>query len=328
MTVTATTTARTTGAGAASPMTLSEDSIKDYLRRIGGTALLTAADEYALGERIEAGVLARQRLAESDCAGTELSAHQRRELLRASADGQRAKDHMVRANLRLVVSIAKRYPPATGMSMLDLVQEGTLGLMHAIDKFEHRRGFKLSTYATWWIKQAIGRALSERGRAVRLPSHVAEILNRVLRTERALSQRLGRAVTAQELAAELDLPVAQVRDLLGHAREPISLHTPIGEDDNADLGSLLPDPGPDPAAVATDGALGGELRRVLAGLPEREAQVIVLRYGLDGDAEPRTLEEVGRIFGVSRERVRQIEAKALGKLRQPARARALEGMLG
>lgn len=327
--MTVTTAARTTaGSPDTGRMTLSEDSIRDYLRRIGGTPLLTAADEYALGERIEAGVLARQRLDEADSAGTEFSAAERRELLRAITGGQQAKDHMVRANLRLVVSIAKRYPPATGMSMLDLVQEGTLGLMHAIDKFEHRRGLKLSTYATWWIKQSIGRALGERGRAVRLPSHVVEVLNRVLRTERALSQRLGRAATAEELAAELELPVTQVRELLGHAREPISLHTPIGEDDNADLGSLLADPGPDPAVAVTDGALGGQLRRVLAGLPEREAQVIALRYGLDGDAEPRTLEEVGRIFGVSRERVRQIEAKAMQKLRQPARTRALEGMLG
>ena len=308
-------------------MNLSDDATKDYLRRIGGTALLTAADEYALGARIEAGVLARQRLDEAASAGSEFDATERRELRGAVADGLRAKDHMVRANLRLVVSIAKRYPTPTGISMLDLVQEGTLGLMHAVDKFDHRRGLKLSTYATWWIKQSIGRALGEQSHTIRLPAHVVEVLNRVLRTQRALAQRLGRDATIEELAAEVELTVEQVRTTLRHAREPISLHTPIGEDgDGGELGGLIADPAPDPSVLVTDGALRGQLVRVLSTLPEREAQVIALRFGLDG-TQARTLEEVGRLFGVSRERVRQIEAKAMQKLRQPTRVRVLEGML-
>lgn len=308
-------------------MNLSEDAVKDYLRQIGGTALLTAADEYTLGARIEAGVLARQRLAEAASAGIEFDAAARRELQCTVADGLRAKDHMVRANLRLVVSIAKRYPTPTGISMLDLVQEGTVGLMHAVDKFDHRRGLKLSTYATWWIKQSIGRALGEQSHTIRLPAHVVEVLNRVLRTRRALSQRLGREASIEELAAEVELTVEQVRTTLGRAREPISLHTPIGEDgDGGELGGLIADPAPDPSVLVTDGALRGQLDRVLATLPEREAQVIALRFGLDG-TQARTLEEVGRLFGVSRARVRQIEAKAMRKLRQPTRTRALEGML-
>lgn len=308
-------------------LTVSDDAIKDYLRQIGGTPLLTGTHEFELGERIAAGVAARQRLDESDGAAIEFTAAQRRALQRTVADGLRAKDHMVRANLRLVVSIAKRYPTPTGMSLLDLVQEGTLGLMRAVDKFDHRRGLKLSTYATWWIRQSIGRALTDQGRTIRLPAHVADVMNRVIRTERTLSQRMGRDISTEELAEELDMSVLQVREVLSHAREPISLHTPIGDSDNAELGALIADNGPDPSVTVTDGALRGQLGVALSGLPEREAQVIALRYGLDG-CEPRTLEEVGRIFGVSRERIRQIEAKAMQKLRQPARTLALEGMLG
>ncbi|QLY30634.1 sigma-70 family RNA polymerase sigma factor [Nocardia huaxiensis] len=306
--------------------TVSDDAIKDYLRLIGRTELLTAADEYALGERIEAGVLAQQRLDESAAAGIELSATERRALSLAISSGRQAKDHMVRANLRLVVSIAKRYPTPTGMSLLDLTQEGTLGLMRAVDKFEHRRGLKFSTYATWWIKQAIGRALADQSRTIRIPGHVVEVLNRAIRTKRVLSQQLGRDATVEELAAELELPVEQVREVLRHGREPISLHTPVGEEDGSELGELLADTAPDPSVMVTEGALRGQLGMVLRSLPEREAQVIALRYGLDG-AEARTLEEVGRIFGVSRERIRQIEAKAMLKMRQPSRTALLEGML-
>ncbi|MFB7718038.1 RNA polymerase sigma factor RpoD/SigA [Nocardia sp. NPDC056100] len=310
-----------------SAITLSEDAIKDYLRRIGGTALLTAQDEYALGERIEAGRLARQRMDESASAAIELSAAERRALQLASADGRRAKDHMVRANLRLVVSIAKHYPTPAGMSLLDLTQEGTLGLMHAIDKFDHRRGLKLSTYATWWIKQSIGRALADQSRTIRVPVHVVEVLNRAKRTQRQLSQQLGREATMDELATAMELPVEQVREVLRHGREPISLHLPVGEEDATELGALLADSAPDPSVTVTEAAARGRIRQVLAGLPEREAQVITLRYGLDG-AEPRTLEEVGRLFGVSRERVRQIESKGMQRLRQPSRMSAFADMLG
>ncbi|MBL1078126.1 sigma-70 family RNA polymerase sigma factor [Nocardia sp. 2] len=306
--------------------TVSEDAIKDYLRQIGRTELLTAADEHELGERIEAGLLAQQRLDECAAAGIELSATERRELGRAVAAGHRAKDHMVRANLRLVVSIAKRYPTPTGMSLLDLTQEGTFGLMRAVDKFEHRRGLKFSTYATWWIKQSIGRALADQSRTIRIPGHVVEVLNRAVRTQRTLSQQLGRDCTVEELAAELDLPVEQVRETLRHGREPISLHTPIGEEDATEFGELLADRTPDPSVTVTEAALRGQLGKVLRSLPEREAQVIALRYGLDG-SEARTLEEVGRVFGVSRERIRQIEAKAMQKMRHPSRTALLEGML-
>ncbi|WP_330183050.1 sigma-70 family RNA polymerase sigma factor [Nocardia sp. NBC_01503] len=310
-----------------SPITLSEDAIKDYLRRIGATALLTAEDEYALGERIQAGALAQQRIDESASTAVELSTSERRALQRTVIDGRNAKDHMVRANLRLVVSIAKHYPTPTGMSLLDLTQEGTVGLMRAVDKFDHRRGLKLSTYATWWIRQSIGRALADQSRTIRIPVHVVEVLNRAVRTRRELSQQLGREATVEEIAADMELPVDQVREVMRHGREPISLHTPVGAEDATELGALLADAAPDPSVTVTEGALRGQLGRVLSGLPEREAQVIALRYGLDG-AEPRTLEEVGRLFGVSRERIRQIESKAMQRLRQPSRRSALEGMLG
>ncbi|PXX61487.1 RNA polymerase primary sigma factor [Nocardia tenerifensis] len=301
--------------------TVSEDPIKDYLRLIARTPLLTAAQEVELGMQIEAGALAAQQLADE----TDLDPVQRRELRRAVADGQRAKDYMVEANLRLVVSIAKRYPTPAGLSLLDLVQEGTLGMMRAVEKFDHRRGLKFSTYATWWIKQGIGRALADQGRTIRIPVHVVEVLNRLTRARRDLTQRLGREATAEELAVELDLTPDKVRELLDHAREPFSLHTPVG-DDAAEFGELLADPGPDPAETALASATRGLLDRVLAGLTEREAEVIAQRFGLDG-AEPKSLEEVGKAYGVSRERARQIEAKGLAKLRQPRRVKALEGLL-
>ncbi|MFG1792934.1 sigma-70 family RNA polymerase sigma factor [Nocardia sp. NPDC049149] len=302
--------------------TVSDDQVKDYLRLIGRTPLLTATQEFELGERIEAGALAAARLADD----AELGVAERRALRRQVTDGQRAKAHMVEANLRLVVSIAKRYPTPTGMSLLDLVQEGTLGMMRAVDKFDHRRGLKFSTYATWWIKQGIGRALADQGRTIRIPVHVVDVLNRVIRTQRAMAQQLGREVTPAELAAELDLTPAKVRELLDHAREPVSLHTPLG-DDAAEIGELIPDTAPDPAEAVLAGTVRGQLNRVLAGLTEREARVIALRFGLDG-TEPKTLDEIGKTYGVSRERARQIEAKGMAKLRQPGRAKVLEGLLG
>ncbi|NNH74601.1 sigma-70 family RNA polymerase sigma factor [Nocardia uniformis] len=308
-----------------STATLGVDSVRDYLRAIGRTPLLTAEQEYQLGARIAQGVLAQQRLDEIGSTAVELTADERRALHRTAADGRRATDHMVRANLRLVVSIAKHYPIPAGWSLLDLIQEGTLGLMRAVQKFDHERGLKLSTYATWWIKQAIGRALSDQSRTIRIPVHVVDVLNRVLRTERTLSQQLGRDATTEEIAAEVELTPEKVRELKRHAREPISLHLPVGED--GELGALLADRAPGPSETVTESALRGQLAKALRTLPEREAQVIALRYGLDGH-EARTLEEIGRLFGVSRERVRQIEAKAMQKLRQPGRSSLLADLLG
>ncbi|MEV6561293.1 sigma-70 family RNA polymerase sigma factor [Nocardia sp. NPDC051756] len=300
--------------------TVSDDPVRDYLRLIARTPLLTAAQEVELAERIEAGVLAAELIATADPAD-------QRALRRRIADGQRAKDHMIEANLRLVVSIAKRYPTPAGISLLDLVQEGTVGMMRAVEKFDHHRGLKFSTYATWWIKQGIGRALADQGRTIRIPVHVVEVLNRVTRTRRALTQQLGRDVTIAELAAELDLTPDKVRGVLDHAREPISLHTPVGADDTAEFGELLAATAPDPAESALATATRLQLTKVLAGLTDREARVIALRFGLDG-ADPKTLDEIGKAYGVSRERARQIEAKGMAKLRQPGRVRMLEGLLG
>ncbi|RDI53296.1 sigma-70 family RNA polymerase sigma factor [Nocardia mexicana] len=311
---------------AARPATVSADPIRDYLHRIGRTALLTADQEYELGERMAAGLRAEQRLSEIGTGATELGTAERRELTRAVRAGRAAKDHMIEANLRLVVSIAKRYPAPPGMSLLDLVQEGTLGLIRAVEKFDHQRGLKFSTYATWWIKQAVGRAIDDKSRAIRIPAHVAEILHRITRAQRTLGQRLGREATPEELATELELPAEKVREVLGHARDPISLHLQVGDDDT-ELGALIADQGPDPSTTVADASIRTQLGAVLATLAEREAQVLVLRYGLDG-TEPRTLEQVGRMLGVSRERIRQIEAKSMAKLRKPASARALAGLLG
>ncbi|MEV0688424.1 sigma-70 family RNA polymerase sigma factor [Nocardia sp. NPDC050378] len=306
-------------------MTVTADPIRDYLTAISRTPLLTAEQEYALAARIAAGVEARTELDENASAGVELSAARRKELQRSVIDGQRAKDHMVRANLRLVVSIARRFPTNTGMSLLDLIQEGTLGLMRAVDKFEHRRGLKLSTYATYWIRQSIGRALTDQGRTIRLPSNVADVLHKVVRVRRELTHEFGRAVTAEEIAERAELTVAQVTAALRHEAEPVSLQTPLGED--TELGSVLPDTAPSPAELVAERMLGGYVEAALAGLTERESDVIRLRFGLDRGAA-RTLEEVGSQLGVSRERARQIEAKAMTKLRRPACARTLAGLLG
>ncbi|MFC0864987.1 sigma-70 family RNA polymerase sigma factor [Sphaerimonospora cavernae] len=297
------------------------DPVKDYLNQIGRTPLLTAEQEVELGRRIEAGRLAGERLA-AGCDGPS----ERRELERLAADGRHARNHMVEANLRLVVSIGRRYAAAGGgLPLLDLIQEGTIGMMRAVEKFDHRRGLKFSTYATWWIKQAIGRALADQSRTIRLPTHVVEDLNRVNRARRAMLRELGREATAEELAAELDLTPEKVEQLLRHGREPVSLHTPIGED-GAKLGDLLADDAPDPATEVADSSLRRDLEAVLATLPERESAVLTQRYGLADDT-PRTLDEIGRTFGVTRERIRQIEAKGMHKLREPARARVLADLL-
>ncbi|MFE6926237.1 RNA polymerase sigma factor RpoD/SigA [Nocardia sp. NPDC057663] len=305
-------------------MTVTADPIRDYLTAIARTPLLTAEQEYALAARIAAGTAARAELDENAAAGIELTAARREQLRRTEIDGLCAKDHMVRANLRLVVSIARRFPTNTGMSLLDLIQEGTLGLIRAVEKFDHERGLKLSTYATYWIRQSIGRALTDQGRAIRLPSNVADVLHRVIRVRRELAHQLGRAATVEELATAAELTVAQVEAMLRHEAEPVSLHAPIGED--TELGALLPDTAPAPADTVAERMLPRYVDAALAVLTERESAVIRLRFGLDR-GEGRTLEEVGSALGVSRERARQIEAKAMSKLRRPACASTLTGLL-
>ncbi|MGK5558101.1 sigma-70 family RNA polymerase sigma factor [Actinomadura kijaniata] len=303
----------------------SADTMKDYLARIGRTPLLTAEQEVELAKRIEAGLLARERLD----SGTGLTDEDRADLEWIAADGRRAKAHMVEANLRLVVSLAKRYA-GRGLPLTDLVQEGNLGLIRAVEKFEYRRGLKFSTYAVWWIKQSLGRALADQSRVVRLPSHVVEVVNRMNRTRRELVLELDREPTTAELAAALELPPAKVELLRRQSAEPVSLHARIGDDaDGGELGDLIEDTDtPDPSDVVAASLLRAELDRVMdATLTEREADVIALRFGLAG-GEPKTLDEVGRRFGVTRERIRQIEAKGMAKLRRPAGRRALAGLLG
>ncbi|MEH0824599.1 MULTISPECIES: sigma-70 family RNA polymerase sigma factor [unclassified Micromonospora] len=291
----------------------------DYLKRIGRTPLLTAEQEVRLGERIEAGVIAQQRL---DADGDQLGPAQRAELRRHAAEGQRAKQHMAEANLRLVVSIAKRYAVAGRLPLLDLIQEGNIGMMRAVDKFDHRRGLKFSTYATWWIRQAIGRALADQGRTIRLPAHLVEELNRVNRARRAMAQELDRDPTPGEIAARLDLSVDKVELLLRYDRDPVSLDIPVGVDAGTGLRDLIPDDAPGPAATVAAQWRRRYLNTVLATLSEREAVVICQRYGLDDD-RPQTLDQIGKKHGLTRERIRQIESQAMRKLRHPTRARVL-----
>ena len=297
----------------------SADPVRDYLRRIGRIRLLTAQQEIELGERVQAGLRAEQRIADTGNPTPELE--------RLSLDGRRAKDHMLEANLRLVVSIAKRYTER-GLHLLDLVQEGNLGLLRAIEKFDPTKGFKLSTYATWWIKQAIGRALADQSRTIRVPVHMADEIARVARTRRELTAELDRAPTDAEIAAALDTTPERIAQVRGYDRTPISLHTPLGDEPGeGELGDLIEDAAAPSAVdlVAAD-LLASHLRTLLAEFTEREAGVITLRYGLDGD-EPRTLDEIGKVYGVTRERIRQIEAKTMSKLRHPARSKGLRGYL-
>ncbi|MFC9976337.1 sigma-70 family RNA polymerase sigma factor [Spirillospora sp. NPDC127200] len=298
--------------------------MKDYLVQIGRTPLLTAEQEVDLAVRIEAGLFARERLD----ARAGLSAEERADLAEIAADGAAAKEHMVRANLRLVVFQAKRYA-GRGLPMTDLVQEGNLGLIRAVEKFEHRRGLKFSTYAVWWIRQALSRALADQGRTIRLPAHVAEVVNRMNVRRRQLVAELGREPSTAELAAALDLAPQKVERLQRQAREPVSLHVRIGEDgDGGEFGDLIEDTdAPDPADAVASSLLRGQLDRVMdQALTEREADVIALRFGL-ATGEPKTLDEVGRAFGVTRERIRQIEAKGMSKLRRPGSRRALADLL-
>ena len=302
------------------------DLVRLYLKEIGRVPLLTAEQEVDLATRIEAGLFAGAKLAAHDSGELRLPAALVRDLQAVASDGETAKRALVEANLRLVVSIAKRYA-GRGMLFLDLVQEGNLGLIRAVEKFDYTRGFKFSTYATWWIRQAITRAIADQGRTIRIPVHMVETINKLLRLQRSMLQELGREPTPEELGTALELAPDKVVEILSLAREPVSLDTPIGTEEDSHLGDLIED---GDAVVPSEAAsfllLQEQLERVLHGLGEREQQVIRMRFGLL-DGQVRTLEEVGRAFGVTRERIRQIEAKTLAKLRSPARASQLHDYL-
>ncbi|EWC63092.1 RNA polymerase sigma factor SigB [Actinokineospora spheciospongiae] len=294
------------------------DLVRVYLNGIGRTALLTAAQEVELAKRIEAGVFAQHML---DTAPA-LSPARRAELRALVADGLSAKNHLLEANLRLVVSLAKRYT-GRGMPLLDLIQEGNLGLIRAVEKFDYTKGFKFSTYATWWIRQAITRGMADQGRTIRLPVHLVEQVNKLARIKRDLHQSLGREATKDELAKEAGLTPEKVADLLDHARDPVSLDMPVGAEEDAPLGDFIQDgEATDAESAVISGLLQDDMRRVLATLDDREQSVIRLRYGLD-DGQPRTLDQIGKSFGLSRERVRQIEREVMSKLRQGERAEKL-----
>jgi RNA polymerase nonessential primary-like sigma factor len=295
------------------------DLVRVYLNGIGRTALLTAAQEVELAKRIEAGVFA-QHMLESD--SDDADGASRAELQALVRDGHRAKNHLLEANLRLVVSLAKRYT-GRGMPLLDLIQEGNLGLIRAVEKFDYTKGFKFSTYATWWIRQAITRGMADQGRTIRLPVHLVEQVNKLARIKRDLHQQLGREATHDELAKEVGLTPEKVSDLLDHARDPVSLDMPVGSEEDAPLGDFIEDgEATDAESAVISGLLHDDLRRVLATLDDREQSVIRLRYGLD-DGQPHTLDQIGKRFGLSRERVRQIEREVMSKLRQGERAERL-----
>ncbi|HEY2694852.1 MAG TPA: sigma-70 family RNA polymerase sigma factor [Pseudonocardiaceae bacterium] len=294
------------------------DLVRVYLNGIGKTALLTAEQEVELAKRIEAGVFAQHMLE----TGTKLSPKRRSELSALVRDGGLAKNHLLEANLRLVVSLAKRYT-GRGMPLLDLIQEGNLGLIRAVEKFDYAKGYKFSTYATWWIRQAITRGMADQSRTIRLPVHLVEQVNKLARIKRDLHQQLGREATHEEMGKEVGLTAEKVADLLDHARDPVSLDMPVGAEEDAPLGDFIEDSeAADAESAVISGLLQDDLRRVLATLDEREQAVIRLRYGLE-DGQPRTLDQIGKRFGLSRERVRQIEREVMGKLRQGERAERL-----
>ncbi len=298
------------------------DSVRLYLQQIGETDLLTMQGEVDLSKRIELGKFAQAELDES----VELSPADRKQLLALVEDGERARAHLIQANLRLVVSVAKRYV-GRGMSFLDLIQEGNIGLMKATDKFDYKRGFKFSTYATWWIRQAITRSISDQSRTIRLPVHVGETINRVRKTSHRLQQIYEREPTADEIGRAMDMTDEKVRQVLDVSRHPISLEAPVGQDGEAFLGDFIEDSAlPPPVELASHQLLKMQIAEALDKLSERERRIIVLRFGLE-DGRFRTLEEVGREFGITRERIRQIEAKALRKLRHPSYSRQLRGYL-
>ena len=299
------------------------DPVKDYLKQIGKVALLNAAQEVELAKRIEAGLYAEHLLGTQ---GNDLEAKYRRELHRIAQDGQRAKNHLLEANLRLVVSLAKRYT-GRGMLFLDLIQEGNLGLVRAVEKFDYTKGYKFSTYATWWIRQAITRAMADQARTIRIPVHMVEVINKLARVQRQMLQDLGREPTPEELAVELDMTPEKVVEVQKYGREPISLHTPLGEDGDSEFGDLIED---SEAVVPADAVsftlLQEQLHAVLDTLSEREAGVVSMRFGLT-DGQPKTLDEIGKVYGVTRERIRQIESKTMSKLRHPSRSQVLRDYL-
>ncbi|MFJ9536735.1 sigma-70 family RNA polymerase sigma factor [Streptomyces sp. NPDC101225] len=300
----------------------SSDLFRQYLREIGRIPLLTAAEEVELARRVEAGLFAEEKLSNTPSLDGQLTL----DLDRLVVMGRMAKRRLIEANLRLVVSVAKRYV-GRGLTMLDLVQEGNLGLIRAVEKFDYARGYKFSTYATWWIRQAMSRALADQARTIRVPVHVVELINRVVRVQRRMLQERGYEPTPEEVAAHLDLPPERVSEVLRLAQEPVSLHAPVGEEDDVALGDLIEDgDATSPVESAAFLLLREHLEAVLSTLGERERKVVQLRYGL-ADGRPRTLEEIGRIFGVTRERIRQIESKTLNKLRDHAFADQLRGYL-
>jgi len=301
---------------------VSTDLVRAYLQGIGRTKLLTAAQEVELSRRIEAGLFAATKLA--TC--TPVSVALRADLELVAAEGRAAKDHLLEANLRLVVSIAKRYT-GRGMAFLDLIQEGNLGLIRAVEKFDYTKGYKFSTYATWWIRQAITRAMADQARTIRIPVHMVEVINKLGRIQRELLQDLGREPTPEELAKEMDITPEKVLEIQQYAREPISLDQTIGDEGDSQLGDFIED---SEAVVAVDAVsfslLQDQLQQVLQTLSEREAGVVRLRFGLT-DGQPRTLDEIGQVYGVTRERIRQIESKTMSKLRHPSRSQVLRDYL-
>lgn len=307
-------------------LTASADSVRAYLKQIGKVALLNAEQEVSLAKRIEAGLYAAYRLQEIKESGEKLSPMHRRDLREIDRDGRRAKNHLLEANLRLVVSLAKRYT-GRGMAFLDLIQEGNLGLIRAVEKFDYVKGYKFSTYATWWIRQAITRAMADQARTIRIPVHMVEVINKLGRIQRELLQDLGREPTPEELAREMDITVDKVLEIQQYAREPISLDQTIGDEGDSQLGDFIED---SEAVVAVDAVsftlLQDQLQDVLHTLSEREAGVVKLRFGLT-DGMPRTLDEIGQVYGVTRERIRQIESKTMSKLRHPSRSQVLRDYL-
>ena len=299
------------------------DPVKDYLKQIGKVALLNAEQEVDLALRIEAGLYAEHKFADEQ---DSMDADTRRAYRWVIHDGRRAKNHLLEANLRLVVSLAKRYT-GRGMLFLDLIQEGNLGLIRAVEKFDYTKGFKFSTYATWWIRQAITRAMADQARTIRIPVHMVEVINKLARVQRQMLQDLGREPTPEELANELDMTPEKVVEVQKYGREPISLHTPLGEDGDSEFGDLIEDSeAVVPAAAVSFTLLQEQLHSVLDTLSEREAGVVAMRFGLT-DGQPKTLDEIGKVYGVTRERIRQIESKTMSKLRHPSRSQVLRDYL-
>jgi RNA polymerase primary sigma factor len=307
-------------------LTASADSVRAYLKQIGKVALLNAEEEVELAKRIEAGLYAAERVRKLTDSDKASSPQMRRDLRWIVRDGERAKNHLLEANLRLVVSLAKRYT-GRGMAFLDLIQEGNLGLIRAVEKFDYTKGYKFSTYATWWIRQAITRAMADQARTIRIPVHMVEVINKLGRIQRELLQDLGREPTPEELAKEMDITPEKVLEIQQYAREPISLDQTIGDEGDSQLGDFIED---SEAVVAVDAVsftlLQDQLQSVLATLSEREAGVVRLRFGLT-DGQPRTLDEIGQVYGVTRERIRQIESKTMSKLRHPSRSQVLRDYL-